>query len=349
MTTPTPSRWKRLGVRDRVRAMLPSAGVPEDGLEEPPTQRGLAMVLSLVVATVMWFSFSMRETYPVELTVPIEVAQTPPGTALREAPPEAIVATFEGEGWELLSFIRTLSVLRINADRSTINLAAALGAGLPAGIQIRDVRPAEIELALDTRTRRRLPIRLRDDIRTETSYDLLGRPRLSPDTVEVTGAQSLLAVLDDWPTERLTLENIDQSTTRMVALADTFGGLLTPAVEATRVRVEVGEFTEGRRRLEVEVENLPPDVAGVRFDPREVDAVFRTPLEGEAYNRALTSPDFRAVVDYFNIRRDTTDGEVPVSPRWPSSLDIRDVRLQPNRVGYFIQRPAAEPDDLEDE
>lgn len=307
------------------------------------------MALSLVVAAVMWFSFSMRETYPITMRVPIEIAQTPRGTALREAPPKSVTVTLSGDGWTLLSFTRNPPTIRVAAERSTVDLAAALQeAGLPPGIQLQAVQPAVIELALDTQTRRRLPIRLRDDIRTRTPHDLLRPPTLSPDTVEVTGAQSLLATLSDWPTDVLVLEDVDRSTTRMVALADTFEGLLSPAIAATRVRVEVGEFTEGRRRLEVEVENLPPGVAGVRFDPRQVTAVFRTPLEGETYNQALTMPGFRAVVDYFDIRRDTTDGEVPVSVRWPSTLDIRDVTLRPSRVGYFIQRPAAEPDSLED-
>ncbi len=307
------------------------------------------MALSLVVAAVMWFSFSMRETYPITMRVPIEISRTPSGTALREAPPTSVTVTLSGDGWTLLSFIRNLPTIRVAAERSTVDLEAALQeSGLPVGVQLQAVQPAVIELALDTQTRRRLPIRLRENIRTLTPHDLLSPPTLSPDTVEVTGAQSLLATLNDWPTDVLVLEDLDRSTTRMVALADTFGGLLSPAITATRVRVDVGEFTEGRRRSTVEVENLPPGIAGVRFEPAQVDAVFRTPLEGETYNQALTTPGFRAVVDYFDIRRDTTDGEVPVSARWPSmTLDIRDVTLRPSRVGYFIQRPAVEPDTIQ--
>lgn len=335
-----PQRWGRLAVRDRLRALLPAADVPDDG-DEMPSRRGLAMLLSLVVAAVMWFSFSMRETYPLTIRVPVEVARTPPGQALREAPPQLATVTLAGDGWTLLSLTRRPPTIRLFADGPTVDLEAALQeTGLPAGIQVQAVQPQTVELALDTRTRRRLPIRLIEDIRTVAPYGLMREPTLSPDTVEVTGAQSLLAVLDEWPTERLAVEGLDESLTQIVALADTFGGLLTPAVQATRVRVDVGEFTEGFRDLDVEVENLPPGVVGVRFDPRRVRAVFRAPLEGPAYERALTSPDFRAVVDFFDIQRDTTDGEVPVSPRWPAELGIRDVTLQQSRVGYFIQRPA---------
>ena len=78
----------------------------------------------------------------------------------------------------------------------------------------------------------------------------------------------------------------------------------------------------------------------MRFDPVRVQADYRVPVQGEMFSRAETSTGFRAVVDYFDIARDTTDGEVPVSARWPSDLDIRDVTLSPPRVEYFIQRPA---------
>lgn len=344
MTRPAAPRWGRLAVRDRLRALLPAAGPALDDGDEEPSRRGLAMLLSLVVAAVMWFSFSMRETYPLTIRVPVEVVRTPTGQALREAPPAAATVTLSGDGWTLLSLTRRPPTIRVYADGPTVDLSAALQeAGLPAGIQVQAVQPQTVELALDTRTRRRLPVRLRQNIQTIAPYGLLRPPTLTPDTVEVTGAQSLLGALDDWPTELLTVRGLSETLTQTVALADTFGGLLTPAVQAVRVTVTVGEFTEGTRDLEIDVENLPPDVVGVRFEPDRVRATFRAPLEGDTYERALDDPDFRAVVDFFDILRDTTDGEVPVSARWPPDLDIRDVTLRQSRVGYFIQRPAAVP------
>ena len=343
--TPAPPSTRpppRLAIQRRLRALLPGSGVELADGQEPPSRRWLAMLLSLIVALVMWFSFSMRETYSVTLRLPIDVVRTPPDQALREVPLPAATVTLQGEGWTLLSLTRALPVIHVYADGPSVNLAAALQeTGLPAGVQIQSVQPQSMELALDVRTSRRLPIRLRRDIDTEPAYDLLRPPRLQPDSLIVTGAQSLLGGLTDWPTEVLRAEDVSQNLRRLVAIADSFGGLLSPSVDATLVQIDVGEFTEATRDLTVEVENLPRDVLGVRFDPTRVTATFRVPVVGEAYGRAESSPEFRAVVDYFDIARDTTDGEVPVSARWPADLDIRDVTLLPTRVEYFIQRPAA--------
>lgn len=331
-----PQRWGRLAVRDRLRALLPAGPASEDEL---PERRGLAVVLSVVVAVVLWFSFSMRETYAVPMEIPVDIVGTPEGQALAAPPPDRVSVVLQGEGWTLLGLQRRPPAVRVFANGPTVDLGAALReAGLPANVDVQSVQPNVIELALDTETSRRLPIRLRSRIDLAPPYDLLQPPRLQPDSVFVTGAQSLLGGLADWPTEILVAEDVDGDVTRAVALSDAFGGLLSPAVRQTVVTLDVGEYTEGRRLLDVEVVNLPPGVEGVRFEPAQVEAVYRVPLSGASYDRARTTEAFRAVVDYGDILRDSTAGEVPVAARWPGDLNVRDVSLSPSRVGYFIQR-----------
>lgn len=341
--TPDPQpRWGRLAVRDRLRALLPVDTEPPDA-DEPPSRRWLAMLLSLVVAAVLWFSFSMREDYTVPIRVPVEVVSTPSGQALSEAPPTEATVTLQGDGWTLLGLSRNPPLIRISATGASVDMAGAVSESLPTTVRVQSVQPGTVDLALDTRTSRRLPIRLRERIETVQPYGLLRRPLLQPDSVSVTGAQSLLGTLTDWPTELFVAEGVKEDLTRSVALSDTFGGLLVPSVRSTAVHLEVGEYTEGSRRLPVEVVNLPSDVAGVRFDPDVVGATFRVPAVGVEFDRAETSDRFRAVVDYADIARDTTDGEVPVQARWPNGLNIQDVTLNPSRVEYFIQRHRPPP------
>ena len=299
------------------------------------------MGLSLVVAAVLWFSFSMREAYTVAVQVPVQIVSLPAGEALRESPPATATATLQGEGWTLLTLTRRRPTIRVAASGETVDLEAALREQIPAGVSVQGVQPRVVALALDTRTTRRLPVRLRQNIDTRPSYGLLRPPTLQPDSVTVSGAQSLLGRLVDWPTEVLSVRDVDADFTRTVALSDTFGGLLTPSAQGTTVSVAVGQFTGASRDLEVEVENLPRGVAGVRFDPSRVVVTYDVPSQGDGYDEALTSDAFRAVVDYADIARDTTSGSVPVSLRYPDGLGVRDAAASPGRVEYFIvRRPA---------
>lgn len=342
MTGGPPRPWGRLAVRDRLRAMLPTTPTPTD--EERPSRRGVAMLLSVVVASVLWFSFSMRKPYTDTMEVPVEVVSTPADVALRAPPPATATVTFQGEGWTLLGLARRLPTIRVAADGPTVDLAATLNeAGLPGDVVVQAVQPRTVELAFDTRTSRRLPIRLRQRIETEPDYDLLRPPTLQPDSVSVTGAQSLLGSLGDWPTEMLVLEGVKDNFQRRVALSDTFGGLLVPSVRSTVVSVEVAGFTEATRMLEVRAVNVPESVEGVRFVPAQVPVEYRLPLSSADYDRARDTDDFYAVVDYGDILRDSTAGRVPVAARWPEGLEIRDVRLGTTRVEYFIQDRRAAP------
>lgn len=343
MTAGPQRPWGRMAVRERLRAMLPSTPPARD--EDLPDRRGLAVLLSVVVAFVLWFSFSMRKTsYTDTLEVPVEVVSTPPDIALRELPPSSAQVTVQGEGWALLGLARRRPVIRVSAEAAIVDLQAELlEEGLPSGVTVQAVQPRSVELAFDTRTGRRLPIRLRSRIETEPGYDRVGAPRLQPDSVSVTGAQSLLGSLTDWPTELMVVEGVKDSFTRQVALSDTFGGLLIPSVRSTIVEVEIAEYTEEVRELEVRVENLPEGIEGVRFIPSTVRVSYRLPVSSDDFDRVQTTEDFFAVVDYADIARDTTAGSVPVRATWPRDLDIEDVTLERGRVGYLVQKRAPRP------
>lgn len=342
MRAPRQNRWDWLGVRSRLRTLIPPGRDRE--IDDEGGRRALAMGLSLVVAAVLWFSFSMREAYTVAVRVPVEISSLPAGQALREVPVTQATVTLQGEGWTLLSLTRRRPTIRVEATDETVDLASALREqGLPSGVSVQGVQPRVVDLALDERTTRRLPIRLRQNIRTRSYYGLLRPPRLAPDSVTVSGAQSILGGLTDWPTEVFTAQDVDGNLQREVALSDTFGGLLTPSVRSTMVDVSVGQFTETSRDLRVEVENLPPGIAGVRFDPAQVGVRFDVPSQGNAYDAALKTGALRAVVDWADIARDSTSGSVPVSVVYPGDLGVRNATLSPSRVEYFIVRRPAPP------
>lgn len=308
--------------------------------------RGLAMLLSLVVALALWFTFSMRETYTVSVTVPIEVTSVPRGQALRSSPPATVTAQVQGEGWSLIALTRRVPPVRLAATSPQVDIVAALSEGrLPAGVSVVGAQPRTVELDLDTRTTRRVPIRLVTSLDMAPSHGLLRPPILSPDSVVVSGAQSLLGTLTSWPTEPLTGENVRSSLAQWVLLRDTLGGLVDTDRRQTLARVLIGEFTEGERMLPVEVRGRPADAPDVRFEPAMVRATYRVPSD-DTYERAEAAEGFVATVDYADILRDTTSGTVPVSPRVPPGLDVRDVVVTPSRVGYFLirTRPLLAPD-----
>ena len=85
---------------------------------------------------------------------------------------------------------------------------------------------------------------------------------------------------------------------------------------------------------------MPDDLGGGDAGPFAVAAprCDRPETLEEEFERASSTPDFVAEVDYMDIARDTALGTVSVRPRIPAGLPVRQVRLSPSRLEYFTVR-----------
>lgn len=320
---------------DRIRDFLTPADKPSGG----KTPSRWAMVLSVVVAFALWFTFSMREEYTVPVEVPLEVVGIPDGQALEALPPSQARVAFKGEGWQLLNLTYRPPMVHLRAGAENVDILAAVGnAGLPVGVQAQSSSPRSVSVQLESRVSKSVPIELVWKVGTPRPYNLLGMPTISPDSVVLTGARSLIARISSWPTEPLHEEGVIRSFQKEVALRDSLSGLIERSEGSTLVRVRVAEFTQAERELEVRVDSIPVSLEEIRLVPEVVQATFLVPTEGDTYERALESNDFFGEIRYEHIAQDTTAGRVPVVVNMPSQLDIRDVRLEPSQVEYFLVR-----------
>lgn len=324
---------------ERFRELFPRT-VREPMSSEQARGRLFAVIFSLVVAFVLWFTVSMRETYTVTVESPLNVMTTPDGLALAALPPPTVRVQLQGVGWDLLQLSRRPPGISVAADGPVVDLqgAAAETANLPAGVLVQSVQPQHIDLALDNRIQRRLPIVLTGQIDVAPTFGLLGVAVLLPDSVVVTGARSLLEDFSAWPSASLNLEGLRRSTTSIVGLSDTLSGLVTLSVDRTQVSIQIAQMTEGTRRLLIRTENVPSSVSDVRLIPETVQVTYQVPAEGDDYDLAEASGDFYAFVDYADIASDSTEGTVPVSVHLPSGPIIQNVRLEQNRVEYYTVR-----------
>lgn len=320
----------------RIRAVLQEAVLRRDEAITDERRRGIAVAVSLLVAFVLWFTFSMRETYSVVLEMPVEVRNLPEGRALSRMPPERVRVTVQGEGWELLKLQRSPPALRISAQEPQVDLfAAASESGeLPTGVSVQSAIPSLLQLELEPEITRTVPIEPRVRVETAPLYDLLGPARVEPESVQVTGARSVLNTLAAWPTRRLDREEVRATVTATVALSDTLRGLVRRSVQQVQLTVPAALFTEATRELEVRTEAQPPGASPIRYIPGRVQVTYRIPVE--QYERSLEAPDFYALVPYSEAINDTT-GSVQPMLHLPEGLHVRDPRIAPRRLQYLIR------------
>jgi hypothetical protein len=326
---PAPSRL------DSLRRALAGLATRRKPMEEPQ-RRAMAIFLSLVIAFLLWLTFSLRETYTITVQMPIEIGRLPDGRALGEYPPREARVTLQGIGHELIGLQRNPPVLVLNASGETVDVLAAAteGVRLPSGLTVQSVSPSTISLSLEPEVSRRVPIQLVLDLDPAQDHDFLGTPQLDPDSVTVSGARSLVHLLGAFPTRPLRADGVRESFTARVALSDTLRGLVRTNIASTEASVQVARFTEGSRDVDVRVQGGPADALPVVLLPSRVRATFRVPID--QYDRALRTPDFFAFVPYSSVLADTTGSLMPVVQP-PEGLAVRDIRLEPRRVRYWVR------------
>lgn len=314
--------WERLRSRfGRRRA---------DGDGRP--RRGVAIAVCMVVSFLLWFTLAMREQTTVTLRVPTRVENLPEDVALRELPPPYVRVQVQGEGYQLLQLRFNTPSLPIDAAQSRIDPQDVLQA-LPKNVRVLGISPQAFDLQKEPRITRRVPIRLRYDVGVPPTHDFVSEPVLVPDSVDVSGARSIVNALTAWPTEWFRRDEVTDSLRVRVALSDTLAGLVALSRPFTTLVLNVQEFTEGLREIDVEVLNQPTDDRLVTLDPASVRVRYRVLLS--QYEEAQTARDFFATVSFDEVRSDTT-GQVRPRLHLPAGIVLRDVEMRPPFLQYYI-------------
>lgn len=303
------------------------------GHDRDGSSKGIAIFLSVVASILIWFMISMRESYSVVRNFPTAVVNLPKERALRSPPPAEVRVQMEGRGWQLLKLITSPQAIRLDASSPTVDLYRATAESLPSDIRTQSVSPPEIRLHMEERVFRRLPVLVVAHIETTPPYDLVHPVRTLPDSVAVSGAASIVASLDGWKTKEFERKNVKESFTRYVPLSDTLKGLVDLDFSNVLLQVEVAEFTENRRLLDVKVTNAPDAANRYELMPNRVSVRYTVPIN--QFEASAVSDSFYATVPYPLIVADTT-GRVEPQIHVPRNLTVKDLIVETPRLQYYV-------------
>lgn len=300
--------------------------------EPEPGRKGFVITLCILTASLLWFAFSMQETYLQVIEMPVQVNELPEGRSLLNLPPSHVRVQVEGEGVRLLRLYYNPPTIpvTVTSESESQDMHLTVSESV-SNVSIQSVTPRTISMPTDERISRRIPIHSRVEIQTAPSRYVIGEPRIEPDTVMIFGASRIVSAIDSWPTERLVIENVRDTVRSEIALSDSLGGLLEFDFEEVELFANVQEFTEHTRVLNVQVKDAPPN-RRVSLDPSSVRVRYRVPL-GQ-FDEAAGSSDFIAYVTYDEIVSDTS-GVLYPHLDWPEELNIRDTRVEPDALRYY--------------
>lgn len=294
--------------------------------------RPLVMAFCLALSLVLWLVATLGETRTVMIDIPTTVANLSSEQALTELPPSTVDVEVEGQGLQLLILYGNRPQAALDASSGTVDVRNSLTLAEASNLNIVSVSPQQINVPTEPRIERRVPVRSRLDLDLAPSHELLGPVRLRPDSVTISGAQSIVESFSKWPTEERVVKNVRDSVSTNVALSDTLEALVDRSITSVQATALAGRFTEDSVRIDVEVSGVPSDQNLVALEPPTITVTYRI-LFDQMFD-AKTASGFFATVPYEKIRSDTS-GYVRPEISVPSDLQIRDPQPSPSRLRYY--------------
>ncbi|MDI6400600.1 hypothetical protein QLX67_01240 [Balneolaceae bacterium ANBcel3] len=293
----------------------------------------IVFIIGFAIAIALWILVNMNREYTVFIEVPLNVTEVDEEMAFSRKPPESIRVGLNGTGWNLIPLYRNPPEVTISVDQKRVNVADIIESHLASHTElvIFKISPQEVVVEMEPRVSKKVPVMPDLDIRLPSRHEILGGIRITPDSVTVTGARSVIDSIYYWPTSGARVEQGQGSVNLMVPL-EVPHTIMDSSHDEVRVSFYVTEFTEGEARIPIRIRNVPANER-IRLEPSFV--TLRYDVSVDYYEEVQQGMPFEAFVEYNSIQADTTGRVVPIVRTTSSDLDIRIRTFQPRNISYF--------------
>lgn len=305
----------------------------EDDIEGVGRERIVVFIVSFVLALCLWLMVNLSVSYNLNINLPIRLGAVPPDKALVNDLPETASVSVTAEGWKLINLYSNPPSISIDVSNSSVNLREQVQKQMNTfGVEFQTVQPMILNVQLEDRISKKVPIRSRVNVSFKDQYDFLETPTLRPDSVTVNGAASLLDDIDEWPTDSIQINNISKNLSQPVSL-ESPGELVSLSQSQVMYNASVAQFTEGEVKVDIYTRNLPQDHM-ISYSPLSIMVKYDVPIN--EYAQVEDKNPFQAYVNYSQILQDSTGFVTPQIEQSENEYHIKLSSFQPQRVAYFM-------------
>lgn len=297
-------------------------------------------LLFLLVSIILWGVMSLNEEEQQDVRMPVRITHVPDSVVLLSSGPEALNVSLKAKGSMLLK-MSAGATPPVNIDfrewRSgdQIYLNAGELKGVvrqsASGSQVGAIFPDSISIPFTTHAGVRVPVLADVRVSTGPRSALVGRPRLSTDSVLIYARGGNMPENSDYiRTEPLRLNGLDQAVSRRLKLLAPPGTRAVP--DSVDVAFEVEPLIFKTRKVVIEPVNVPDGIKLITF-PAQMDVLYMVPMS--AYTH--TDPRFRVVADYAGIRRDSRSAMIKLQ-LLDVPANLQNVHLSSDSAEYILER-----------
>ncbi|AFN75132.1 YbbR family protein [Melioribacter roseus P3M-2] len=296
----------------------------------------LPIISVVIISIVLWGSIALSEDYICGINAPVELSDLPQQYAPFFLSGESVYVRLKGKGWELAKICmggehKFYVSSPQSKGRHTMNLKNEFenNPWIGSSVSVVEIIPSEIKLRIEDRVTKKAPVEKNFKISFAQGFGLASEVEFIPDSVVVSGPESILKNVESVKTDTIKFENVNESQEGEVDL------LLVNGIEYSTDRCKFKFDVEKIIVLEfkdipVKILNTPPDKELLIF-PVKINVILRGGLNKLG---RLSKEDIKVFADYRDALGDDEEMLVPriIIPKYTEL-----VGAVPSKLKYIIR------------
>lgn len=308
--------------------------LPDHDFRAKRRERIAVFIIAYIMALSLWFIVNLSGDYRITLNIPVEPGDIPQDMALVDGLPEFLQVEVSGDGWRLVNLYSNPPEIPIDVVEGEVNLFDQVRQrfNIEQDVSVLKVQPLLINIGLEPRISKKVPIELVTDLNFENRYGLVSDPYFEPDSITITGAESHIEDIDRWLLpDTLSLAAIREDISQVISISET-DPLIDLDVTEITYQADVSEFTEGEVSVYIRTRDIPRGSI-INYNPSTVTIRFDVPIE--QYTEVQNQRPYEVYVPYEEILEDSTGFVTPDIELVATQYQIKLRSFQPKAVAYF--------------
>lgn len=296
------------------------------------------LINTFIFSVLIWAYVNLNLTYTIESTVPLQIKSGKAQGISNEIPPSLDVV-FKGKGWGLMKILISKNLvyyLDLTAFKkdTKVDLMQNISdiVNLPSDVYVQSLNPAFIDVSFDNIITKMVKVKNNTSIETNEGYTVIGGVKISPDSVKITGASSIVMKIKFVQTENLVIKDVNTNISRDIRLVDSLGNhvKIEPMVVNVSYKLELSAEKKFED-IEVNVYGVPID-KDVLIVPPKISITLRGGVEELS---KLTTKDIKVGINFKQIESDE-QGEVEPTIELSDLFTL--IKVEPPRFQYIIKK-----------
>lgn len=314
--------------------------MPESQTKKTKKGKPKMFLLFLFVTTFIWFLSKFSREFTANLEAEIKYTNVPHGVIVSGENYKLVTFDLTASGFDFLFYKINKPVVEIDIKKfikdgkSKISISNSdfyriITSQLKNDINIKNISIESMEVLLDKLKTKRVKISLLENIQYQKGFKSIGKYKLTPDSIDISGPTHHLDTLNEIATQLLVLTNVSENISTQVDLNISSDLSISFSQQSIGLDITVKEFTQKTMLLPITINNLPQDIT-IQLIPKDITILFDVSME--EFNK-ITASDFTVICD-FEKKNDQENFMIPQLLKKPES--IQNFEFKENKVKYLV-------------